>query len=193
MLKKILIAVVAVIVVFLGYAATRPNTLHVERTVSVKAPPERIQPLIADLHQFPSWSPYEKRDRRMKKTFTGPETGVGSKYAWEGNSEVGSGSMEITEATPTQVVMKLDFLTPFEAHNTATFSMAPKGETTDVTWAMDGPSPFISKVMGIFMNMDQMIGTDFAAGLENLKVIAEKAPVEPPPAEAAPGAAIPIE
>jgi Polyketide cyclase / dehydrase and lipid transport len=88
---------------------------------------------------------------------------------------VGKGRMEITdESPPSRIVIKLDFLRPFEAHNTASFTMQPKGQSTDVTWAMDGPNLFIGKVMSVFIDMDKMIGKDFEEGLGNLKRLAER-------------------
>ena len=175
MLKKIAIVVVVAIAAFLAFAATKPDTFQVQRSTVIKAPPDKIFALIQDFHHWGVWSPYEKRDPDMKRTYGGPESGKGSMYAWEGNSKVGAGRMEILDATaPSKVTIKLDFIKPFEGHNTAEFTMEPKGNNTVVTWAMYGPSAFMMKVMGIFMNMDNMIGNDFAVGLANLKTIAEK-------------------
>jgi uncharacterized protein YndB with AHSA1/START domain len=175
MLKKIAIAVVVLIVAFLGYAATRPDTFRVERSTSINAPPEKIFPLINDLNSWGAWSPFEKKDPAMKRTLSGAPNGKGAVYAWEGNKEIGKGQMEITESTPpSRVTMKLDFVEPFEAHNVVDFTLAPQGDSTNVTWTIQGPSPFISKVIGIFCNMDKMIGKDFETGLASLKAIAEK-------------------
>ena len=178
MLKTLAVvaAVLAVIVAgILIYATTRPDSFTVKRTASIKAPADRIFALINDLHGWDAWSPYEKKDPDMKRTFGGAALGKGAIYQWDGNKNVGSGSMEIIEATsPSKIVIKLDFLKPFEGHNTAEFTMNPQGDGTTVTWAMYGPSSFIFKVMGMFMNMDKMIGDDFAVGLANLKALAEK-------------------
>ena len=175
MLKKVALLVAALVVVVLAYAATRPDTLHVERAARVKASPEEIFPLISDFHRWTSWSPYEKRDPAMKRTYSGAPQGKGAVYEWEGNSEVGQGRMEITDtADPSRVTIKLDFIKPIEGHNVAEFALAPQGGTTNVTWSMDGPSPYLGKLIGVFVNMDRMIGTDFEAGLANLKAIAEK-------------------
>jgi hypothetical protein len=111
----------------------------------------------------------------MKRTFSGPESGKGAVYAWDGNKNVGSGQMEILDtATPSKIVIKLDFIKPFEGHNTAEFTMLPRGGATEVTWAMHGATPFIGKVMHVFINMDRMIGKDFEAGLANLKKTVEQ-------------------
>jgi hypothetical protein len=175
MVKIIVIVLVVVIAAILGYAATRPDSFSVQRAASIKAPPEKIFPLIDDFHRWPVWSPWEKLDPDMKRTFTGQAAGKGAAYAWQGNSKVGEGRMEILDdPAPSKIVIKLDFIKPFEGHNTTTFLLVPKGDSTDVTWTMDGPSPFVSKLIGVFMNMDKMIGNDFEKGLANLKAAAEK-------------------
>lgn len=169
-------AFVAIVVAgLLAYAATRPDTFRVQRSTAIKAAPDKIFALINDLHAWSSWSPYEKKDPAMKRTFGGAPAGKGAVYEWDGDKNVGKGRMEITESTPpARILIKLDFFKPFEGHNTAEFTMEPKGDNTIVTWAMYGPSAFMMKVMGLFMNMDNMIGNDFAAGLANLKAVAEK-------------------
>jgi hypothetical protein len=174
-IKRIALAVAVLVAGVLIYAATRPGTLHVERTTAIKAPAGRIYPLISDFHSWTSWSPYEKRDPALKRTYSGSESGKGAVYQWEGNNEVGSGRMEITDASaPSEVVIKLDFIKPFEGHNVARFTMQPGGEATNVTWSMDGPTAYLGKVIGVFINMDRMIGADFEAGLANLKTLTEK-------------------
>jgi hypothetical protein len=177
MLKIVgIVAVVLVVAVaaLLIYAATRPDDFRVQRSIAIKAPPDRILALVADLRGWSAWSPYEKKDPAMKRSFSGASQGKGAVYEWEGNSQVGQGRMEILETTPQKVVIKLDFLKPFEGHNTAEFATAPQGDSTAVTWAMYGPSPFMAKVMQTVINMDRMIGNDFEAGLASLKAVAEK-------------------
>jgi uncharacterized protein YndB with AHSA1/START domain len=178
MLRIVGIAVVIVLAVAAGvliYATTKPDTFVVQRRTTIKAPPDKIYPLIVDLHGWAAWSPYEKKDPAMKRTFSGAQSGKGAVYEWDGDKNVGAGRMEIIEATPpSKIVIKLDFLKPFEGHNTAEFTMVPSGDTTAVTWGMSGPSPLMMKVMSTFMNMDKMIGDDFAVGLANLKAVAEK-------------------
>jgi len=166
--------VVLVVAGLLIYAATRPDSFRIERSALIKAPPEKIFGFVNDLHQWTAWSPWEKIDPALKRSYSGPQSGKGAAYGWEGNSKVGSGRMEITEsAAPSKVVIKLDFLKPFEAHNTADFTFARQGDATNVTWAMFGPSPFISKLMGTFFNMERMVGGQFEQGLANLKAISE--------------------
>ncbi len=192
MFKKIALGILLLIAALLAYAATRPNTFRVERSITIKAPPERIAGHINDFHQWGAWSPWEKLDPNMKRTYQGPASGVGAAYAWDGNKEVGRGRMEITETTPSKTLIKLDFLQPFESHNTAEFTFVPMGDSTKVVWAMYGPNPYISKVMGIFWNMDKMIGGDFDKGLTSLKTVAEQpAPPPPPPPPPAPPAPAP--
>jgi hypothetical protein len=110
----------------------------------------------------------------MQRNFSGAERGKGAIYQWSGNGEIGSGRMEIVDTTPQRITIKLDFAAPFEAHNVADFTLAPKADATDVTWTMRGPASLLSKIMQVFFDLDKMIGDDFAAGLANLKAVAEK-------------------
>jgi hypothetical protein len=175
MLKKILIGIAVILAIILGMAAMKPDSFSVVRTATIKAPPEKIVVLINDFHNWGSWSPWEKLDPNMKRTFSGAPSGKGAIYNWEGNKEVGAGRMEITDqALPTKVVIKLDFLEPFQSSNVTEFTLAPQGDTTTVTWNMSGPMPFISKIMSVFMSMDAMIGKDFEKGLAQMKAVAEQ-------------------
>ena len=171
-----IIGAIAVVVIagILIYAATKSDSFRVQRVVLINAPPDKVFPLINDMKAWTVWSPYEKKDPAMKRTYGAVTAGKGATYAWEGNKEVGQGSMEIVESSPRKIVLKLDFLKPFEAHNMGEFLMEPKGDTTSVTWATYGPSPFMSKVIGTFINIDDMIGRDFEKGLADLKAAAEK-------------------
>ena len=153
----------------------RPDDFSVQRSASIKAPPEKIYPMLADFRQWPAWSPWEKLDPDMKRTLSGPASGPGATYAWQGSSKVGAGRMEIKQVTaPTKVEIQLDFIKPFEGHNVTDFTLVPRGDATEVTWLMRGPAPFVSKLMGVFVDMDKMIGKDFEAGLANLKAASEK-------------------
>jgi hypothetical protein len=175
MIKSIALVLVLGITAVLIYAATRPDTLRVQRSAHIRAPADRIHPLISDLRQFNTWNPYAKKDANMTVAYRGNASGPGAGYDFSGNKDVGKGSIEITEsASPRKVTMKLDMIEPMEGHNIIEFSLAPRGDTTEVTWSMQGASPYIAKVMGIFINMDQMIGKDFEAGLANLKAAAER-------------------
>ncbi len=171
-IAAVLVLVVAAILV---YAATRPDTFSVRRSASIKAAPEKIYALIDDFDRWSAWSPYEKKDPDMKRTRSGAQTGKGAVYAWDGNKDVGKGRMEIADtAPPSKVTIKLDFEKPFEAHNTVVFTIDPLGDATNVTWAMTGRSPYIAKLIGIFIDMDNVIGKDFEAGLASMKTVAER-------------------
>lgn len=168
-----IVAVAAIIVLVL--AAMKPDTFRVARTATINAPPEKIYPLIADFRRWTDWSPYENRDPAMKRTYGGTPGSVGQTYAWEGDKNVGRGSMTTIETVaPSKVALKLDFVAPFEAHNTVVFSIVPQGSGTAVTWDMQGPTPFMGKIMHVFMNIDKMCGDDFTQGLAKLKAEAEK-------------------
>jgi hypothetical protein len=174
-----IVAIVAIafaiaIAIVLILAAAKPDTFSVRRAATVRAPAEKIFPLINDFHRWGTWSPYENRDPAMKRSYSGPANGVGAVYGWDGNNNVGAGRMEILDASaPAKIVIKLDFFKPFEGHNTAEFTMLPQGDATNVTWVMHGPASFMSKLMQVFMNLDRMIGKDFEIGLANLKRLTE--------------------
>jgi hypothetical protein len=172
----IILAIIAVgIVGILAFAVTKPDIFTVQRSLAIKAPPDRIFPLINDFKQWGVWSPYEKIDPEMKRSYGATTAGKGATYGWEGNKNIGAGSMEILEApAPQKVSIKLDFTRPFEAHNIAEFTLVPAGEMTNVTWSMRGPVPFFAKIIHVFMNMDKMVGGQFDEGLGNLKAAAEK-------------------
>jgi uncharacterized protein YndB with AHSA1/START domain len=174
MIKKIAIGVAAIIAIILILAAMQPNDFKVVRSTTIKAPPEKIIPLIADFHQWGSWSPWEKLDPAMVRTHSGAASGKGAHYHWKGNDQVGEGHMEVLNVTPNSVNIKLDFLSPFEAHNMADYVLDTKGDMTTVTWTMYGPSNFMTKVMGLFVSMDKMVGPDFEKGLASMKAVAEK-------------------
>ena len=175
MLKIILIVIVVLIAGVLGFAATKPDTFSVQRSTSIKAPPEKIFAVINDFHRWPDWSPWERLDPAMKRTQSGAASGKGAIYEWDGNSKAGAGRMEIIESTPaSKLGIQLDFIKPFEGHNIAEFSLTPEADATRVSWVMHGPTPFVSKVMQVFVSMDTLIGKDFEEGLANLKALTEK-------------------
>jgi len=177
MLKTLALIGVVVVVAIAGillYAATKPDSFRVQRVVLINAPSDKVFPLINDIKAWTVWSPYEKKDPAMKRTYGAVTAGKGATYAWEGDKNVGQGSIEMIESGPRKIVIKLDFLKPFEAHNMGEFLLEPKGDSTSVTWATYGPSPYMSKVVGTFINIDDMIGRDFEKGLADLKAAAEK-------------------
>ncbi len=184
MLELITIAAIVLavaILIVLGLASAKPDTFSVRRSAIVQAPAEEIFPLVNNFHQWTKWSPWENKDPAMKRDYGGAESGKGAAYAWDGNKNVGSGRMEIIDASsPSKITIKLDFFKPFEGHNTAEFSFVPEREATatNVIWVIQGPSSFMSRVMQVFMDFDKMIGRDFEAGLANLKTLTEIRPTK---------------
>lgn len=174
MIKIIFITTGMAVAALMLYATTRPNAFHVERTVRIEAAPAAIYPYMSDFHKGQLWVPYEQRDPDMKRTFSGAESGKGSIYEFAGNNKVGQGRMEIVESdAPTHVVLALDMTEPLQAHNRVDYTIAPVGNGSQVTWAMSGTCNYLGKLMGIFFNVDKMIGNDFATGLANLKTLVE--------------------
>jgi hypothetical protein len=174
MLKTIVAILVLAVIAILILVAVKPATYHVERSTTIAATPEKISPLIDDFHNWNEWSPWAKLDPNMHVSYSGASAGQGAVYEWEGNSKVGKGRMEILAADPTLTSIKLDFVSPFASHNRTNFVLQPQGSTTRVTWMMDGPNTFASKLMSLFVSMDKMIGKDFDAGLGQLKSAAER-------------------
>ena len=174
-IATIAVVIAIAIAVVLILALSKPDIFRIQRVATIKAPAESVFALINDFHRWGSWSPWESKDPAMKRTFSGAESGKGAVYAWDGNKNVGSGRMEILDTSaPSKIVIKLDFFTPFEGHNTAEFTMLPQGDATNITWVMYGPASLMSKVMQVFINLDNMIGKDFETGLANLKRVTEK-------------------
>jgi hypothetical protein len=175
MIKSIAIVAGAVIAVPLVVAAFRPDTFRIERRATIKAPPEKVHALINDMRAMNTWNPFNLKDPNVRGEYRGPQAGPGAQYHYAGNREVGKGSLTIVETHPTRILMKLDVTEPMEGHNLVQFSLAPRGDATEVTWAIHGPSPYITKLVGLFMDMDKMIGREFESGLSMLKAKAEKA------------------
>jgi len=174
MLATFLVALAAAVLALLAYAATRPGEFRVERRLSISATAEQLWPLVGELRGFNRWNPYERKDPLIQGQYAGASSGIGSRYSWV-SSKVGTGSLEIIGQQPARAVqMKLDFVKPFEAHNQAEFALQPLPDgATEVSWRMHGPANFLSKLMGVFMDMDKMVGRDFEDGLQNLRRFAE--------------------
>jgi hypothetical protein len=174
MLLRVLAGLVVVLVVFLVIVAMQPSEFTVTRSATIAAPASTIFPYVNDLHQWAQWSPWEKVDPAMKRSYEGPGSGLNASYSWIGNKEVGEGRMTITESKPNETVrMRLEFYKPMEGTNDVTFSFKQDGAQTGVTWAMSGNKNFVSKAVCMFMNMDQMVGGMFEKGLAELKSSAE--------------------
>jgi uncharacterized protein YndB with AHSA1/START domain len=180
MIKTIALVVVTILAVGIAtvllLATQQPDTFQIQRSATIEAPPETIFPLIDDFRRWDAWSPYEKQDPAMKRTFSGAARGAGAVYAFEGNGQVGAGRLEMTEAVPSsKLALTLTMIKPMQAHNLITFSLAPEGDATQVTWAMQGQTPFLGKIFHVIFNMDRMVGGDFEKGLADLKAAAEGA------------------
>ncbi len=177
MLKKFLIAIAAIIVVFVVVVALQPSEFRIVRSATISAPAPAVFAQVNDFHNWEAWSPWAKLDPAAKATFEGPSTGTGAIFKWAGNKEVGEGSMTITESRPSDLIrIKLEFLRPFEATNSAEFTFKPEGNRTAVTWSMEGKNNFIAKAVCLFMNMDKMVGGQFEQGLAQMKAVVEAAP-----------------
>lgn len=175
MITTIVLVILALLAAFLFYVSTRPDTFAVQRNALIQAPPEKVFALIDDYRAWGAWSPWEHKDPAMQRSFGATTRGAGATYAWEGNKDVGKGSMTTVESSaPSKVVLRLDFEKPFKANNTVTFTLAPEGGATRVNWKMEGPVPYFFKIMHLLCNMDRMVGRDFEAGLAAMKTAAEK-------------------
>jgi len=174
MLKYLAVIVLVLVAGVLIYAFMQPGHFRVERSATIRSAPEAVFPLINDFHRWEPWSPWEKIDPQLKRTYSGAQEGRGAIYEWSGNRNVGHGRMEIVESDPpARILIRIDFFTPFEAHNTVEFRLEGQGDSTVVTQAMYGPSPFVSRIMGLFFSMDKMVGEKYEEGLANLARLAE--------------------
>ena len=174
-LKRIALVLAILIVCVLLFALTKPDVFRVQRTATINAAPEKIFALINDFQRWGEWSPWEKLDPAMKRTFSGPASGKGAVYAWEGDSKVGAGRMEILDTTPSsRILIDLQFFSPMEGHNTAEFLLQPSAGVTTVSWIMQGPNPYIAKVIQVFCDVGDFVGKDFDKGLASMKLAAEK-------------------
>ena len=180
----LLVLIVVAIAALFYLASKKPDIFQVERSIVIEASPATIFPHINTLRSWKAWSPYERLDPAMTQNYSGPESGARAKMAWAGNGKAGSGSVTITEIEPdARILANLDMLKPFEGHNVVEFSLEPAGAVNDtssaqigstkVTWAMSGPQALIPKLMGVVMNMDKIVGGQFAEGLANLKRVVE--------------------
>ena len=166
----VLILIVALVILI----TTRPADFRIERSAEVSAPAEVVHGLINDFHEWARWSPYEKLDPNMKKTFEGPAAGPGAIYSWSGNNKAGEGRSTITQSNVGELVsIRLEFRRPFAATCQANFTLAPSQAGTRVTWSMDGTNNFMAKAFSLIVNMDKLVGKDFEEGLANLNRAAQ--------------------
>lgn len=177
MLKIVLISLAVIIVVFIIIVALQPKEFRVARSAKISAPPSAVFAQVNDFHGWAAWNPWGKLDPTMKQVYEGAHAGVGAIYSWVGNKEVGEGRMMIIESRPSDLIrVKLEFLKPFAATNTAEFTFKPEGTQTAVTWSMFGDKNFMAKAVHLFISMDKMIGGQFEKGLADMKSIVEAAP-----------------
>ena len=176
MIRKILIALAGIVVVFVAIVAMQPSEYRVARTAIVSAPASAVFAQVNDFHHWEAWSPWAKLDPTMKQTYEGAPAGTGAIYTWAGNREVGEGRMTLMESRPSdRIMIQLEFLKPFAATSIAEFTFKPAGNQTAVTWSMTGHANFMAKAVHLFMSMDRMIGDNFEKGLARLKSITEGA------------------
>jgi uncharacterized protein YndB with AHSA1/START domain len=174
MVVKILLGLAIVLVVLAIVVATRPPTFHIERSIVIATPPDRVFANVNDFRAWTAWSPWEKMDPAMTKTYGGSPSGPGATYAWKGNDKVGEGRMTIADVTKrSKIVVNLEFLKPFPSTSVVTFTFAPGAEDTRVTWAMDGDKNFMAKAFHMVVDMDKMLGGDLDRGLADLKRVSE--------------------
>ena len=177
MLLNILFGVLAVVALLLMVVALQPAAFRVSRTAKMRAPAAAIFPHLNDMRAWLAWSPWEKVDPTMRRTYAGPAAGVGSVYSWAGDKNIGEGRCTIVESRPNELVrFTLEFFKPFAATNDAEFTLTSEGNQTAVTWSMAGKRSFMFKAMGLVMNMDKMCGGQFEKGLADLRAIVETAP-----------------
>ncbi len=171
----VLLIVLAIVAALLIYGALSPADFSVVRATDFNATAAKVFENINDFHKWSAWSPWEKMDPNLQRSFSGTSSGVGAKYAWVGNKKVGEGNMEITQSDANRSMqLDLHFLKPFQADNVTEFTLAPNGNKTNLKWEMRGKRPFMFRVMGLFMSMDKIVGGDFEKGLANLREIVEK-------------------
>jgi hypothetical protein len=171
---KILIALAVIVIGFLIVVATRPSDMRITRSATMSADAPMVFAQVNDFHNWQAWSPWEKLDPDMQRTYEGPTSGEGAVYTWSGNSDVGEGRMTLTDSRPDELVrIKLEFIKPFAATNTTEFQFEPRDGQTEVTWTMTGQNNFMSKAFGLFVDMDKMIGNDFEKGLNQMKAVVE--------------------
>lgn len=186
MIKKLLLALLVIIVIFVAIVVTRPDDFRVSRSASIAAPAPVVFEQVNNLKKWHAWSPWAKLDPNMQVTYSGPESGTGAVYSWV-SKEVGEGRMTITNSKPTeQIDLNLEFLKPFEATNHVDFKFQSEGNRTNVVWSMIGKQNFVGKAMCLLMGMEKKVGDDFEKGLSDMKLIAEKeaasSPAAAPPA-----------
>jgi polyketide cyclase/dehydrase/lipid transport protein len=177
MIQIIFISLAAIVAVFAGFVAMQPSRFRITRKATISAPAPAVFAQVNDFHKWESWSPWEKIDPALKRTYEGAPAGTGAIYSWAGNSQIGEGRMTIIESRPSDLIrIKLEFMKPFAATHAAEFTFEPEGDQTAVTWSMAGENKFIAKGISLLMNMDKMIGGQFEQGLAQMRSVVEATP-----------------
>jgi uncharacterized protein YndB with AHSA1/START domain len=172
---RITIIVMLFMAAVLAFAATKPKTFNLRRSITIKAAPDKVFALINDLHKWNEWSVENNDDPNIQRTFSGAAAGEGAVSEWRGSGKTGAGRMLITESIPNQrISITVDFAKPFTARNVNVFTLEAAGDSTNVTWDFTGAYVYVLKVMSIFVSMDRIMGKHFETGLENLKRVAER-------------------
>ena len=176
MIKKILIAAGAALVILIAVIALRPGAFHIARSAVIAAPAPVVFAQVNDFQRWRAWSPWEELDPNLQRTYSGAASGAGAVYAWSGNMEVGEGRMVLTESRTNELIrIRLEFLKPMAAINLTEFAFSEKDGQTTVTWNLAGTNNFVSKALGLMVDMDTMLGSQFEKGLARLKSAAESA------------------
>jgi hypothetical protein len=173
-LKRLAVGLVLLIAAFLVVVWFQPDDYRLTRQILIAAPATKIFEQVNDLKKWDGWSPWAKLDPNAKVTFSGPQSGEGASFRWDGNDKVGAGTMVITESKPvTRVATRTDFTRPFEGSSHSDFVFSEQGGQTNVIWSMFGKQNFIGKAICLFMPMEKVMGPEFEKGLAALKAVVE--------------------
>ncbi len=177
MIKKTILGLAAIVAVLVVVVFMQPDVMNVARSAVIPAEPDVVFPHVNDLHKWQAWSPWAKLDPNAKNAFEGPAGGVGAKFAWSGNMEVGEGSMTITESKPNERIrFELVFVKPMAGDCDTLFTFKPEGLGTHVTWTMKATNNFMGKAMSLVMDCEKMCGDQFEQGFANLKAVVSAPP-----------------
>jgi effector-binding domain-containing protein len=172
-MKKVLYVIIGLLVLYLILCLVGPSKVDVSKSIAINAPADVVQKYVADFKNFAQWSPWQAKDPNMSVTYSGEAGQIGSKYEWEGNKEVGKGIMEITAINGDTVQQKLTFLKPWKGGGDVYLISTAEGSGTNFTWATTFPMAFFMRPMGLFMNMEKMVGKQYEEGLARLKTVIE--------------------
>jgi len=174
MLKKILIALAALVLIFVVVVALQPSEFQMDRSTTIAAPQADVFAQVNDFHKWDAWSPWAKLDPQAKVTFEGPPEGEGTVMTWSGNSEVGEGKMTLTESRPNELVKtRVDMVKPFEGTSTSEFTFKPEGDQTAVTWSVAAHHNFMEKALCLVMGGKTMMSDLMEKGLAQMKSVVE--------------------